>query len=133
LHASKLKCSKRLACIVGILEKYALVRLDVLKAWHVDEIAMNPQAFIKRKLVNCWNNANRAERAKTAGTKRKAGESVEEQAGEGEGQTPAMGNRRARNSSTNVDATSTNAGESNGNTIAMRPHPALTPDDSDDK
>jgi hypothetical protein len=132
LHASKLKCSKRLACIVGILEKYALVRLDVLKAWHVDEIAMNPEAFIKRKLVNCWNNANRAERAKVAGTKRGPGEGVEEQTEEGEGQTPAMGKgKKARksHSDTTTDADATD----NNNTIALRPRPALTPDDSDDK
>jgi hypothetical protein len=101
LAPAKTKCSERVAFIVSILEKYALVRLDVVRAWHVDEIAANPEAFIKRKLVNCWNNANRAEKAKeekakkeaekVAGTKRKAGRSVEEDAeseDEGEIQTP---------------------------------------------
>lgn len=96
LAPAKTKCSQRLAFIVSILEKYALVRLDVVRAWHVDEIAANPEAFMKRKLVNCWNNANRAEKAKeekakkeaekVAGTKRKTGKGVEED--EGEVQTP---------------------------------------------
>jgi hypothetical protein len=59
--SSKLKCSKRLAATVAIIEKYAPVRLDVLRLWHIDKIAANPEAFIKRKLINCWNNGIRAE------------------------------------------------------------------------
>lgn len=65
---SKFKCSERLAYIVSILEKYALVRLDVLRSWHVDEIAADPEGFIKRKITNCWNNGQRAE--KTASNKK---------------------------------------------------------------
>lgn len=57
---SSIKCSERLAFIVSIIEKYALVRVDVLRSWLVDEIAANPEAFIKRKLTNCWNNEHRA-------------------------------------------------------------------------
>jgi hypothetical protein len=59
---SKLKCSERLSFIVSTLEKYALVRLDVVRSWHVDEIAANPEIFLKRKITNCWNNGNRAMR-----------------------------------------------------------------------
>lgn len=65
---SKFKCSERLAYIVSVLEKYALVRLDVLRSWHVDEIAADPEGFIKRKITNCWNNGQRAE--KTASNKK---------------------------------------------------------------
>lgn len=64
--SSDLKCSERLAFIVSIIEKYALIRLDILRSWHVDEIAANPEAFIKRKIVNCWNNGRRAERLSKA-------------------------------------------------------------------
>jgi hypothetical protein len=59
--SSKLKCSKRLAATVAIIEKYAPIRLDVLRLWHIDEVAANPEAFIKRKLINCWTNDIRAE------------------------------------------------------------------------
>ena len=93
LTPSKLKCSERLAYIVEILEKYALVRLDVLRAWHVEEIAANPEAFIKRKLVNCWNNGHRAEKAKekkVAGTKRSARDAEEE------GEAPAPGEGKGK-------------------------------------
>lgn len=69
---SKLKCSKRLAAVVSIIEKYALMRLDVLRLWHIDEIATNPEFFIKRKLTNCWNNGHRAEKDAKARAYRKA-------------------------------------------------------------
>ena len=128
LSPSGLKCSERLAFIVSMLEKYALVRLDVLRAWHVDEIAANPEAFIKRKLVNCWNNGNRAEKAKearVAAKKRKASK-VDEQDGESEVRTPVKA-KKARKSK--VDATNDKAdSETNTNNL----HSALTPD-SDDK
>jgi len=51
LKPSKVKCSARLEFIAGVLEKYARVRLDVLTAWHIDEIAANPEQFIKRRRV----------------------------------------------------------------------------------
>lgn len=60
--SSKLKCSRRLAATVVIIEKYAPVRHDILRLWHIDEIAANPEALVKRKLTNCWNNGIRAER-----------------------------------------------------------------------
>lgn len=69
---SKLKCSKRLAAVVSIIEKYALMRLDVLRLWHIDEIAANPESFIKRKLTNCWNNGHRAEKDAKARAHRRA-------------------------------------------------------------
>jgi hypothetical protein len=59
---SKLKCSIRLAYTVTIIEKFAPVRLDVLRVWHIEEIAASPEDFIKRKLINCWNNGIRAEK-----------------------------------------------------------------------
>ena len=72
--ASKLKCSKRLAATVVIIEKYAPVRLDVLRLWHIEEVAANPEAFVKRKLTNCWNNGIRAE--KYAAKKKNGGKGV---------------------------------------------------------
>jgi hypothetical protein len=84
---SKLKCSKHLAATVTIIEKYAPVRLDLLRLWHIEEVAANPEAFIKRKLVNCWNNGNRAERnakrknaAKSKNSAKAAEQEVEEEA-----------------------------------------------------
>jgi hypothetical protein len=127
LAPAKTKCSERLAFIVSILEKYALVRLDVVRAWHVDEIAANPEAFIKRKLVNCWNNANRAEKAKeekakkegqkVAGTKRKAGKSVgeDEDEGEVEVQTPVKA-KKARTRKSKADAANDDGAKNNGKT-----------------
>lgn len=74
---SSIKCSKRLAFIVSIIEKYALVRVDVLRSWLVDEIAANPEAFIKRKLTNCWNNEHRAvNNAETKARKQASGNSA---------------------------------------------------------
>lgn len=32
------------------------VRLDILRLWHIEEVAANPEAFVRRKLVNCWKN-----------------------------------------------------------------------------
>jgi hypothetical protein len=93
---SKLKCSARLAFIVSTLEKYALVRLDVLRSWHVNEIATNPEIFVKRKVTNCWNNGNRAEKlarkqrldaaaaGKTRGRKRAAASAVDVESSEPE-------------------------------------------------
>lgn len=158
LAPAKTKCSERLAFIVSILEKYALVRLDVVRAWHVDEIAANPEAFIKRKLVNCWNNANRAEKAKeekakkeaekakkegqkVAGTKRKAGKSVEEYEDEGEVevQTPVKA-KKARTLKSKADAANDGANndgktkansKSNSKTVTKHPHTALTHDSDD--
>ena len=72
--ASKLKCSKRLAATVVIIEKYAPVRLDVLRLWHIEEVAANPEAFVKRKLTNCWNNGIRAE--KYAAKKKNGGKGI---------------------------------------------------------
>ncbi|KAM0692367.1 hypothetical protein Q7P36_008568 [Cladosporium allicinum] len=80
--ASKLKCSKRLAATVVIVEKYAPVRLDVIKLWHIDEVAANPEAFVKRKLTNCWNNGIRAE--KYAAKKKNGGKGVVREADDGE-------------------------------------------------
>jgi hypothetical protein len=57
---SPLICSVRLAYTVTIIEKYAPVRLDIIRLWHVEEIAASPEDFIKRKLINCWNNGIRA-------------------------------------------------------------------------
>jgi hypothetical protein len=142
LTASKTKCSERLAFIVSIVEKYALVRLDVLRAWHVDEIAANPEAFIKRKLVNCWNNSHRAEKAKeekakkegqkVAGTKRKAGKSVEEDE-ESEVQTPVKAKRARKSKADAADDGAKNDDKSNkSKTTTKHPRSALTPD-SDDK
>jgi hypothetical protein len=74
--ASKLKCSKRLAATVVIIEKYAPVRLDVLRLWHIEEVAANPEAFVKRKLTNCWNNGIRAE--KYAAKKKNGGKQVDD-------------------------------------------------------
>ena len=98
LTPSELKCSERLAFIVSIIEKYALVRLDVLRAWHVDEIAANPEAFIKRKITNCWNNGHRAERSKIAKDEKAAGKKrvVHDDDGQAEQsgvQTPVMGKK----------------------------------------
>jgi hypothetical protein len=146
LTASKTKCSERLAFIVSIVEKYALVRLDVLRAWHVDEIAANPEAFIRRKLVNCWNNSHRAEKAKeekakkegqkVAGTKRKAGKSVEEDE-ESEVQTPVKAKRARKSKADAADDGAKNDDKSNKSksttkTTTKHPRSALTPD-SDDK
>jgi hypothetical protein len=80
--ASKLKCSKRLAATVVIIEKYAPVRLDVLRLWHIEEVAANPEAFVKRKLTNCWNNGIRAE--KYAAKKKNGGKGVVQEADDGE-------------------------------------------------
>lgn len=156
LNPSKTKCSERLAFIVSIMEKYALVRLDVVRAWHVDEIAANPEAFIKRKLVNCWNNGHRAEKAKAekeakkakaeaekeakkvASTKRKAGKSVEEDE-ESEVETPVKA-KKARKSKAKADAADEGAkkgGKSNSKTTnktkttTKHSHTALTPDSED--
>ncbi|GAB7332337.1 hypothetical protein MBLNU13_g04163t3 [Cladosporium sp. NU13] len=128
LSPSKLKCSERLAYIVGMMEKYALVRLDVLRAWHVEEIAANPEAFIKRKLVNCWNNGHRAEKAKVAGTKR-AASSVGEQ---GEGQAPGKG-KKARKSLADdaVDGEAKDDGKTVGKTGTEHEHSVITPDSGD--
>jgi len=65
---SKLTCSARLAATVAIIEKYAPVRLDILRLWHIEEVAANPDAFVKRKLINCWNNSIRAQKNKTKKT-----------------------------------------------------------------
>lgn len=78
---SKLKCSTRLATTVTIIEKYAPVRLDILRLWHIEEIAANPEAFVKRKLINCWNNLIRAQKYKTKKTSNAA---AVQEAGEGE-------------------------------------------------
>jgi hypothetical protein len=79
--SSKLKCSKRLAATVAIIGKYAPVRLDVLRLWHIDEVAANPEAFIKRKLINCWNNGIRAEQN---AKKKNGGKAVVQEAEDGE-------------------------------------------------
>lgn len=91
---SQLKCSARLTYIVTILEKYALIRLDVLRAWHTDEIAANPEAFIKRKITNCWNNGHRAERL----TSTKAAKAAEAEAKATEGEAKGKGVGRKRKS-----------------------------------
>lgn len=84
---SKLKRSKRLAVLVSIVKKYATVRLDILRLWHIEEIAANPEAFIKRKLCNCWNNGIRAQKY---GKTREAGEAAEQKVdGKKETQTDA--------------------------------------------
>lgn len=132
LTPSKLKCSERLAFIVEILEKYALVRLDVLRAWHVEEIAASPEAFIKRKLVNCWNNAHRAEKAKekkVAGAKRAAGDVDEE----GEGGAPGKGKKARKSLAGNAtDGEAKDEGKTNGETGTEHSGSVITPD-SDDK
>jgi hypothetical protein len=79
--SSKLKCSNRLAATVAIIEKYAPVRLDVLRLWHIDEVAANPEAFIKRKLINCWNNGIRAEQN---AKKKNGGKAVAQEVEDGE-------------------------------------------------
>ena len=87
--ASKLKCSKRLAATVVIIEKYAPVRLDVLRLWHIEEVAANPEAFVKRKLTNCWNNGIRAEKY---AAKKNGGKTVLQEADDGgEAQAAADG------------------------------------------
>ena len=142
LTPSKLKCSERLAFIAAIMEKYALVRLDVLRAWHVDEIAANPEAFIKRKLVNCWNNGHRAEKAKAvqkkggevAGAKRAASDADEQ--GQGH-QAPGKGKgkgKKARKSLAGgaTDGEAKSDGKTNGNNSIKHSRSALTLD-SDDK
>jgi hypothetical protein len=97
LTPSELICSKRLDFIVSIIEKYALIRLDVLRAWHVDEIAANPEAFIKRKLVNCWNNRHRAEKAKAAKEEKEVEKVAgkDQSAADGEAVPKAAGKKRA--------------------------------------
>lgn len=126
---SGLKCSERLAFIVSMLEKYALVRRDVLRAWHVDEIAANPEAFIKRKLVNCWNNGHRAEKAKEAKEgkateKKRAASKVDEEA---EVQTPFKAKKVRKSKADAAEDDNTDTSTSANNTRS-----ALTPD-SDDK
>ena len=120
------------------MEKYALVRLDVLRAWHVDEIAANPEAFIKRKLVNCWNNGHRAEKAKAktaqkgaevAGAKRAA--SVVDEQGEGHQAPPGKGKGKKARKSLAGAATDGEA-KSDGKTGIKHSRSALTPH-SDDK
>ena len=126
---SKLKCSERLAFIVEMLEKYALVRLDVLRAWHVEEIAASPEAFIKRKLVNCWNNAHRAEKAKekkVAGAKRTADDIGEE----GEVEAPGKGKKARKSNAGGVkDGEAENDGKTDGETDTEHARSA----DSNDK
>jgi hypothetical protein len=73
---SKLKCSVRLAYTVTIIEKFAPLRLDVLRVWHIEEIAASPEDFIKRKLINCWNNGIRAEKIAKS---KKAGKAAAQQ------------------------------------------------------
>lgn len=132
LTPSKLKCSERLAFIAAIMEKYALVRLDVLRAWHVDEIAANPEAFIKRKLVNCWNNGHRAEKAKiaqkggeVAGAKRAASD-VDEQ-GEGH-QAAGKGKGKGKKARKSLAGGATDGEpKTNGNTGIKHSRSALTP------
>lgn len=83
---SRAKCSERLMMIRSNVKKYALVRLDVLRSLHIDDIAANPEAFVKRKLANCWNNESRSVRqaGKGSGKKRAASKS------------PSTGDKRAR-------------------------------------
>lgn len=59
-----LKCSDRLARVVELIEQYALIRSDVLRGENntITDLVANPDAAIKRKLVNCWNNFNRSYR-----------------------------------------------------------------------
>lgn len=114
------------------MEKYALVRLDVLRAWHVEEIAASPEAFIKRKLVNCWNNAHRAEKAKekkVAGAKRTADDIGEE----GEVETPGKGKKARKSLAGGVkDGEAENDGKTDGKTDTEHASSVITPD-SDDK
>lgn len=128
LTHSKLKCSERLAFIVEILEKYALVRLDVLRAWHVEEIAASPEAFIKRKLVNCWNNAHRAEKVKekkVAGAKRTADDIGEE----GEVETLGKGKKARKSLAGGVkDGEAENDGKTDGKTDTEHASSVITPD-----
>jgi hypothetical protein len=79
---SKLKCSIRLAYTATIIEKFAPVRLDVLRVWHIEEIAASPEDFIKRKLINCWNNGIRAE--KIAKSKKAGKAAVQQEADDDE-------------------------------------------------
>jgi hypothetical protein len=115
---SKLKCSERLSFIVSTLEKYALVRLDVIRSWHVDEIAANPEIFLKRKITNCWNNGNRAMRlaanrgvdAQTAGLTRgrkRAAREVDDadETEQGAAEAPVKRKRARKSAATTVDDT----------------------------
>jgi hypothetical protein len=115
---SKLKCSERLSFIVSTLEKYALVRLDVMRSWHVDEIAANPEIFLKRKITNCWNNGNRAMKlaanrgvdAQTAGLTRGrkcAAREMddEDETEQGAAEAPVKRKRAKKSAATTVDDT----------------------------
>lgn len=129
LSPSKLKCSERLAFIVEILEKYALVRLDVLRALHVEEIAASPEAFIKRKLVNCWNNGHRAEKTKekkVAGAKRVADDIDEE------GEVEAQGKRARKSLAGDAkDGEGNDDGKIDGETGTEHASSVVSPDSGD--
>jgi hypothetical protein len=79
---TKLRCSVRLTYTVTIIEKFAPVRLDIIRLWHVEEIAASPEDFIKRKLTNCWNNGIRAE--KIAKSKKGGKAAVQQEGDDGE-------------------------------------------------
>jgi hypothetical protein len=128
---SKLKCSDRLTFIVSMLEKYALVRLDVMRAWHVDEIAANPEIFIKRKITNCWNNGNRAMKiaaargedaataGKTRGRKRAAATAFDADASQLEedaNEAPVKAKRARKSAVTTVNDTAKTSRKGKGKT-----------------
>jgi hypothetical protein len=91
----------RLAYTVTIIEKYAPVRLDIIRLWHVEEIAASPEDFIKRKLINCWNNGIRAghnakNKKNKKGGKAAVKEAVKEVDEEEEAQAAQVTSRKTR-------------------------------------
>jgi hypothetical protein len=98
---SPLICSVRLAYTVTIIEKYAPVRLDIIRLWYVEEIAASPEDFIKRKLINCWNNGIRAghnakNKKNKKGGKAAVKEAVKEVDEEEEAQAAQVTSRKTR-------------------------------------
>lgn len=53
-------CSKRLEQITNCVERFPLIRIDLLDDSNIDMLAATPRGCVQRKIANCWNNTRRA-------------------------------------------------------------------------
>lgn len=55
----ELKCSERIEKAINALEKYPIVRLDLVKLERLHGLLASPDGFVTRKIDNMWQNSSR--------------------------------------------------------------------------